>query len=73
MLTDRDSMLARRYGRLIMIGAGLVLALSILRLIRRTYVAVVLPLSVIVGGAVTIAGILGQLLDTTPDESPDRS
>jgi len=73
MLTDVDPMLARRYGRFIVAGAGIAAALYGIGLARRSYLALALPLSVFVGGAITAATILGRLLATTPDEPPDPS
>lgn len=73
MLTDADPELARRYGRFIMAGAGITAALYTIGLARRSYLALALPLSILMGGAITAAAVLGRLLATTPDEPPDPS
>ena len=73
MLTDADPELARRFGRFIMAGAGITAALYTIGLARRSYLAVALPVSVLMGGAVSAAIVLGRLLSTTPDEPPDPS
>ena len=73
MLTDRDPELVRRYGRLLMIGASLGAAAYAFGLARRSYLALALPMSAIVGATLSGVILLGRLLATTPDEPPDPS
>lgn len=67
----RDPDIARRYGRLLMVGAGISGALYAFALLRRSYWAIALPVSMVAGAAVGGALVLGRLLATTPDEQPD--
>ncbi|HKS90683.1 MAG TPA: hypothetical protein VJQ83_02050 [Tepidiformaceae bacterium] len=73
MLTDADPELARRLGRFIMAGAVIAAALYAIGVARRSYLAVALPVSILMGVAVSAAIFLGRLLVTTPDEPPDPS
>lgn len=71
MLTDDDPAIVRRYGRMMMLGAGLASALYIIGLARRSYLALALPVTIVVGGGLAAAAMLGRVLSTTPDEPPD--
>lgn len=66
-----DPGVARRYGQLLMAGAAISGALYFAALLRRSYWAIAVPVSVIVGGLAGAALVLGRLLATTPDEPPD--
>lgn len=71
MLTDDDPAIARRYGRFMMAGAGVAALFYVLGVVRRSYLALALPVSLLVGAGLAAAAVLGQILSTTPDEPPD--
>jgi hypothetical protein len=56
-----------------MIGAGVCTVWYAVGLLRRSYLALALPTTLLVGAALGAAGLLGRLLSTTPDEPPDPS
>lgn len=70
METDNIA-LARRYGQMLMAGAGISGILYLFGLLRRSYWALALPLTSLVGAALVVTLLLGRLLATTPDEPPD--
>lgn len=69
-MNERDPELARRYGQVLMVGAAAGGVLYLLALARRSYWAAALPAAVVTLGALGMAGVLGRLLATTPDEEP---
>lgn len=70
-MNDNDPALARRYGAILMLVAAVAGLLYALALLRRSYAALAVPVTAIVGAALTLAIVLGRLLMTTPDEPHD--
>ena len=69
-MNERDPELARRYGWVLMAAAGTSALAYLVALMRRSYWATALPVSVMTFGLLAGAGLLGRLLATTPDEPP---
>jgi hypothetical protein len=70
-LNAGDPALARRYGSMVAIVAGVAGALYAVALVRRSYWAVAVPVTVVVAALSGAGIVLGRVLMTTPDEPPD--
>lgn len=66
-----DMRIARSYGRIVLACVGVSSVFYAVALARRSYWAIAVPMTMLVGSALAIAGVLGGLLVTTPDEDPD--
>jgi hypothetical protein len=64
-----DGALTRRYGAIISVAAATVGSLYTIGLLRRSYWALAVPLSIVTLGGVAFALWIGRLLMTTPDEA----
>jgi hypothetical protein len=64
-----DVALTRRYGAIIAVAAVTVGSLYTIGLLRRSYWALAVPLSIVTLGGVAFALWIGRLLMTTPDEA----
>ncbi|MEO9254524.1 MAG: hypothetical protein ABI305_03220 [Tepidiformaceae bacterium] len=72
-MNENDAAIARRYGSLITVAAVVAGGCYSVALVRKSYWAIAVPVTLAVGLAVAVGVALGRLLMTTPDnhdESP---
>ena len=70
-MNQDDPAITRRYGSMLTICAAAAGLLYAIALLRKSYWAIALPVTVIVAGGLGAAVVLGRLLATTPDEPAD--
>ena len=70
-MNENDPAIARGYGKMLLAGSAIAGLLFCIALVRRSYLAVAVPMTVVMAVGLTAVGVLGRLLMTTPDEPLD--